>query len=582
MAKTLNVNNSKEIIALDIFEAVRMRSNMYIGQVSPTEEKLPLIINNKLIYQQKTWSEGFFHLLVEIFENALDEAKRCKGKMPYIHINVNVDTNEIIVTDTGQGFYNAEKIHKKTGKNVVRTAMEELHAGSNFIDSSLNILGTHGVGSAVTNILSSKFSIKTVNSTHSVFIEWEDYKVIKEEIKKKKPSETLGTTIKFIPSQEVFKDYRWDLEILNSYLSYKKFLCKQDAILNNLDIKLFITKDSNTFESNINENIIPNEHISVKTTFGSIYLWKSYENSCSISFVNGSQCVGIHQKIVNDWANEYFKYNLAHHFYETLIVLNVPSNLMRFNDQNKTKYGLTRIEIEDELKIHFYNKFIKQLSKSPISESIIKDIEDRLANENIAKIKKAQKQSKRKISDKYSPPSKRKKNLFLVEGLCLDENTKIFVIRKNKILSCKLKDVKINDLVLTHNNRFKPIKYKNRSIKSSIQIQTSIGNVTCSENHKWFIYDKISNKFYFEETKNIDKSKHQLVKNYLAFLESFFEVEEIKQLNDKIYIRNKEEEWYISKTDKIAVYDVKNNNFSMIPVTDLQPSNLIARIYINR
>jgi DNA gyrase/topoisomerase IV subunit B len=97
------------------------------------------------------------HLLVEILENALDEAKRCKGKMKNISVIVNLDTNEVTVTDEGQGFHEAAKKHSKTKKNVVRTALEELHAGSNFVDSSTNLLGTHGVGSAVVNILSKDF-----------------------------------------------------------------------------------------------------------------------------------------------------------------------------------------------------------------------------------------------------------------------------------------------------------------------------------------------------------------------------------------------------------------------------------------
>jgi DNA gyrase/topoisomerase IV subunit B len=155
--------HSKEIIALNTFEAVRLRPTMYIGQIQPMEDKLPIIIDGKLQMVEKAWSPGFMHLIVEVLENAIDEAKRMKGKMKNIYVTVNLDSNEITITDEGGGFHKANSKHPKTKKNVVRTALEELHAGSNFVDTSTNILGTHGVGAAVTNILSEKFEVTTVN-----------------------------------------------------------------------------------------------------------------------------------------------------------------------------------------------------------------------------------------------------------------------------------------------------------------------------------------------------------------------------------------------------------------------------------
>jgi len=417
MLKTDIQKNNKEIVALSTYEALRLRPTMYIGQVSHVDEKLPLVVNGKLVSQEKSWSEGFMHLIVEILENALDEAKRCKGKMKNITVKVNLDNNEITVIDEGQGFYNAAKKHPKTKKNVVRTALEELHAGSNFIDTSTNILGTHGVGSAVTNILSENFTVETVNKTHFVKFCWQDFKIIEENIRKKEIKDKLGTKITFIPSRQIFANYKWDKDIITTYLSYKLFLIKNDPIINKLNLTGYFIENGKETEIPISVDFIPKEHISISSNFGIIYLWEGYENSCDLSFVNGSECTGIHQKVVNDWVNGYFKYNLAHHFYETLISLNVPSSLMRFSDQNKTKFATGRWEIEEPMKEAFYTKLIKVLSKSEIARNIEKAIEDRLHNENMTKIKRAQKQSKRKISDKFSPASKIKQNIYITEGL---------------------------------------------------------------------------------------------------------------------------------------------------------------------
>ena len=416
---SLKSSNPKEIIALSAFEAVRLRPQMYISQISLIEEKLPLVIDGKLISLDKSWSPGFMHLILEIFENALDEAKRCRGKMKNLTIKVNLDTNEVIVIDEGLGFHNAAKKHKKTKKNVVRTALEELHAGSNFIDSSTNdigVVGTYGLGAAIVNILSEKFTVETVNKTHYVRFVWNDFKIVDEEIRKKTPKDSLGTKITFIPSREVFPNYKWDIDLITTYLSYKAFLIKNDPHISKLNLTGYFIKNDKEYVINLTSDFVPNNHIVIPTKLGLIYLWEAYENSCSLSFVNGSQCTGIHQKIVNDWCNEYFEYNLAHHFYETLISLNVPPNLMKFADQNKTRYAIGRNEIEELFRETFYEKLIRLLKKSDIARNIEKSIEERMYTENIGKIKRAQKQSKRKISEKYAPSSRYKENIFITEG----------------------------------------------------------------------------------------------------------------------------------------------------------------------
>ncbi|MEG1141738.1 MAG: toprim domain-containing protein, partial [Clostridia bacterium] len=165
----------------------------------------------------------------------------------------------------------------------------------------------------------------------------------------------------------------------------------------------------------ISKDFLPN-NIKIETKLGTLFLWLKYDDSTSVSFVNGSSCGGIHQKIVNDWINEYFNYNLAHHFYDTLFILNVPSKLMRFGDQNKTRYAVTRNEIEPIIESAFKKKILQSLNKSEIADAVKQEIEKRLYADNLKKIKSAQKTSKRKISDKYIAPSKRKSTLYVTEG----------------------------------------------------------------------------------------------------------------------------------------------------------------------
>lgn len=416
MSININQTHEKEIIALDAFEAVRLRPQMYISQVSLMDDKIPIIKDNKLIQIDKSWSPGLMHLIIEILENSIDEAKRMKGKMKNIFLSINLDTNEVIIKDEGLGFHNAHKKHQKTKRNVVRTAFEELHAGSNFAETENNLIGTHGVGASVCNILCKSFEVETVNKTHHAHFIWDDFKIIKEKIEKR-TNQKLGTSVKFIPSKDVFKDLKWDKDIIETYLIFKQTLINQDKFLKNLKINASFIEDNKETPIILTNKFIPDNVVKVESSLGIIFLWESFTDSCSVSFINGSQCSGVHQKIINDWVNALFNYNLAHHFYETYVSLNVPSNLMKFADQNKTKYAISRIEIEELLESNFRGKLIRILKESNIFSNIEKNIEERLYSENIKTIKKAQKISKRKISDKYSPSTKYKENIFLCEGL---------------------------------------------------------------------------------------------------------------------------------------------------------------------
>jgi DNA gyrase/topoisomerase IV subunit B len=567
----IKTTNNKEIIALDIFEAVRMRPTMYLGQISPFEDKIPIIREGKLIAEDKSWSPGFMHLIVEILENAIDEAKRMKGKMKEIHIEIDLDSNRVTITDTGDGFHKAASKHSKTKKNVVRTAFEELHAGSNFIDSSTNILGTNGVGASICNILSESFNVTTVNATSYVHYKWVDFKVVEEEIRGKTVTDKKGTTVSFIPSQIVFPGYKWDKDLIRTYLSFKQFLLNQDPLLKGLKLDAKFVVLGVPHDVGIATTFIPEQHIAIKNKLGYVFLWSSYENSCSLSFVNGSQCTGIHQKIVNDWVNEQLDYSLAHHFYETLVILDVPSTLMRFADQNKTKYAIDKRDIEEMMIENFKNKLLRELKDSDISKEIEQKIEDRLYSENIKKIKQAQRKSKRKISEKYSPSSGKKETLYITEGLSAAGSVK--QARDSEIegvyaLKGKIKNTKrLGDL--TNNKEIMEIMsilgIDPESSKSpsyqKIVIATDedpdgqhISSLIINLFHKWFPHIITDGRLYKLVTPLVvcDEGK---TRKYFYTLGEFEEFSKTRKLSGVIYLKGLGslciEDWQWVMTNKI-------------------------------
>lgn len=407
--------SNKEIVALSDFEHVLHRPTMYIGSVEKSEEKVVIVEGGKLVGKNKIISVGFYKMLNEIVDNAFDEAKRMKGKMPKIVVKINSKTNEVQVSDFGGGFINAEKANSKTGQSNVETAMSMLRAGSNFYNENSTdaLIGTNGVGAALVNMLSDEFSITTINDEIEYQIEWKRFEKTNEKTAKRNKKNQTGTTVTYIPRKDIFKDCVWDLEYLRSQMIFRNYLKAEDSIISNLEFEFYF--DGKRIE--ISEGFIPDDAFVIKSDIGIFAMWlNSYPNPISASFVNGANCVGIHQKIMTDWINEIYDYPYAHHYYETFLMLNLPPKLVRFADQNKTKYAAGRWEIQHLISKAFYQKLKKNLHRHPIFEAVKKKIEELTAKQDMQKLKTAKKNANKKISDKYFPPSQSKGTLFIVEG----------------------------------------------------------------------------------------------------------------------------------------------------------------------
>jgi DNA topoisomerase-2 len=406
--------SNKEIVALSDFEHVLHRPTMYIGSVEKSEEKVQIVELGKLVEKSKIISVGFYKMLNEIVDNAFDEAKRMKGVMPKITVKINSKTNEVQVIDFGGGFTNAEKPNPKTGASNVETAMSMLRAGSNFYneDSNDSLIGTNGVGAALVNMLSDKFSIVTTNDEIEYKIEWEKFAKKEDSVKKRNKKNHTGTVVTYTPRKDIFKGCTWDREYLHTMFIFREFLKKQDPVISNLEIEFYFDGE----KLNLDIPFIPEDALTFTGKHGMFCVWKRYENACSASFVNGALCTGIQQKIFIDWMNEIFDYPLAHHFYETLLIVNLPPKLVRFGDQNKTKYAGGRWEIQPMLEKDFLRKLKIYVHRSEFYAEVKKLIEERNQKQDLNNIKNKKRTAAKKISDKYFPPSTSKGTLFIVEG----------------------------------------------------------------------------------------------------------------------------------------------------------------------
>lgn len=123
----------------DNLKAVRKRPGMYIGGVG---------------------AEGIFHLFREIVDNAIDELVNGFGSLIVITI---LNDQTICVADNGRGV--PIGINRKEKKHAIYLIFENLHAGGKFNSDNYRIsTGLHGVGAAVVNALSSKFTVLTISN----------------------------------------------------------------------------------------------------------------------------------------------------------------------------------------------------------------------------------------------------------------------------------------------------------------------------------------------------------------------------------------------------------------------------------
>jgi DNA topoisomerase-2 len=414
--------DEKEIEVLTPREHILLRPSMYIGSTTPSEEKILKVENGKVKQVTEEISVGLYRLFDEILDNAVDEYRRCQ-KIHHnagpIQISVDSKTNTVTIKDSGKGFYNAEKINSKSGVTNVESALTLFAAGSNFRsdDEEEAIVGTNGIGSAAVNMLSDYFSVKTINDTICYFQEWKDFVTTEKTVRPKDKKEKTGTTIEFKPLVSVFKKLKYESSILESKIALRQFSINHGKKETDKDfLKFEFSFDGKNIPIETG-TIFPSPNVQVDSKKASFVLWESFDESASFSMINGSLCSGIHQKIVIDMLNKYFDYPNAHHFYEFFVSVDIPPRLMKFGDQNKTKFMGVRNEIEPIISKEIFSKILKEMKSSPIANEIREKIRKRKEELEIKNIKSIRKKVNVKVSDKYFPSSKSKERIFLTEGL---------------------------------------------------------------------------------------------------------------------------------------------------------------------
>lgn len=406
------IQSKKKIQVLSDFEHILKRPTIYVGSVKITEESIPRVEKDKICLVPRHISVGMYKLFDEVFSNCVDEAKRMKKPMKLIRIEVEPSTNKITISDTGEGFVDGSKMNEKSGVSNIETAVSMLRAGSNFDNDGLSdtLIGTNGMGVSLVNALSSEFSIVSTNPKEVYSQSWSNFKATKPKIEKR-TSQNLGTSVTFIPLQEIFENCKWNKEILLSLLILKKRVLESEVHTKNIQLEFVWGSGTQQISTT------SLQQMSFKTPLGEILFWEKEGESGSVSFVNSAMCSGIHQKIIMDQIADVLEDSLAHHFYDFCFILNLPPALVKFGDQNKTRFVTKREEVE-KIILESFEGSLRKFYATPLFKSIKEKVERRKKDAALKKIRKEKKNVNVKFSHKYFPPTSRiAENLFIVEGL---------------------------------------------------------------------------------------------------------------------------------------------------------------------
>ena len=258
MANEIIQNNygDDNIRTLEGVDHIRLRPGMYIGTLGNGDDP----------------ADGIYVLLKEVVDNSIDEFSAGFGKQ----IHISVSDKEVSVRDFGRGI----------PLNSVVKAVSILNTGGKYDSKGYKkSVGLNGVGLKAVNALSSHFYVEAYRDGMCSYAEFSAGKLLNDGLKDTK--EKNGTYVKFIPDNNLFVGYSYNIEFVESMIKNYSYLKK--GLTLNLNGTAY--KSENGLLDLINEKMsedpfyapihIAGEDIEIVITHGSSY----GENITS--FVNG-------------------------------------------------------------------------------------------------------------------------------------------------------------------------------------------------------------------------------------------------------------------------------------------------------
>ena len=183
------------IQTLEWNEHIRRRPGMYIGKLGDGSHA----------------EDGIYVLIKEVIDNSIDEFNMGVGKQ--IDISISED-GEVMVRDYGRGI--------PLGK--VKDVASEINTGGKFDDKNFKkSVGLNGVGLKAVNALSTFCEVISHRDGECVKVTFERGNLV-EHCAPTPTDEPNGTKVRFIPDNSLFRDYRYNLDFVETMVNNYTYL----------------------------------------------------------------------------------------------------------------------------------------------------------------------------------------------------------------------------------------------------------------------------------------------------------------------------------------------------------------------
>jgi topoisomerase-4 subunit B len=373
--------------SLDWKEHIRMRPGMYIGKLGDGASQ----------------DDGIYVLIKEIIDNSIDEFVMGHGRT----IEVEIEEKQVRIRDYGRGI----------PLGSVVDCVSRINTGAKY-DSKVfkKAVGLNGVGSKAVNALSSNFTIQSVREGKTKVVEFERGKIVRNENVKKIGKEADGTIVTFIPDNEVFGNYHFIPEYVESMLWNYAFL--NNGLTMKYNGQRMHAKNGlhDLLEKNINGNgglLYPIVHIREEDLeFAFSHSSKQYGEEY-YSFVNGQHTtqggthLGAFKEAIVRTVREFFNKDFDTSDVRASIIAAMSIKVQEpvFESQTKTKLGSQLMEPDGVTIRNYVIDIVKRnldnyLHRNPDTADALykKILQSEKERKELAGIKKLARESVKKVS----------------------------------------------------------------------------------------------------------------------------------------------------------------------------------------
>ena len=450
---------------LDEIEHVRKRTGMYAGstELQTAAEWVYDPIQKKMVKQTVSYIPSLVKIFSEILDNAIDEHRRAPKILDTIKIEFNKD-GSISVHDNGRGI--PVELHPQTKKYVAETVFSNLRAGSNFNDNEdQQLIGTNGVGSTLTNILSKSFLIESCDGKK--LFRQEFFAGMRESTKPKITASAKNhTKITFTPDYEFFK-----LDGLSTDHALKMTKKIVDAAACNPKVKFFVNgeriniKDFSDYVALYDSEFVFDDTEDWKVGISASDGFEQVSFVNSVETYQGGKHVFYVMDQITDAVREYIKkkhkMEVTPADIRTHIRVYISANINRPKFSSQTKENMISQPGTFKTSWSVPDKMITKLIKSPIIQSVLDWVEMKAKAAEMAELRKLNKDASKmnpKRVDKFDDAVE-KRNRHLCECYFTEGDS-----ARNSIQSARGK----NQLIGSFSLRGKPMNVYDAEIKDVI------------------------------------------------------------------------------------------------------------------